>query len=484
MRSRFLAFLLALLTASSLIISCAETKNEVVQSEGSAPDTQENTDETAEDTVLYDNLPDVSFGGYDFRVLSCVFVGRELAEFLIMEQMDGDVVNDAVYESCLKISERFDVKFRIIHSGDINSLAKTVRQSVSADSDDFDIQCGQDLLTVSLSQNGMFCNMFNVEQFDFSRPWWPDNIVSQLALAGKLYVGSSYLTYNGLHWTRVLIANKDKFAEYTLEIPYDRIISGDWYMDDLIELVSGTAADINGNGKMDSDDFYGFMMGCGSAYCLQDDFGIKFYEKSDDALTVCEDHERTVHFLEIMKKLADLPDYTYGGTAENEFSSEIFRNKKVLIGTTMIGTAYDEFRNTDINYAIMPYPKLDELQENYINTCTDAFWAIPVTAYNNIDVIGTVVEALSCSNYQNVLPAYFEVALKTKLADSPDDAALFDIIRDTRTIGFEFAYSITYSNIYDTCIVHGQGFESYFTSQLKSAQRKADKLFEKFANQN
>lgn len=482
MKNRIISSILALLICAGSLISCSQTaeQNDTEVSSNEVNSEVEITEvQEEEEEVLKDNLPDADFEGYKFRILSCQFVGRELATFLVTDEMTGDAVNDAVFVSSSGVADRFNIDFETISVSDINALANTVKASVTSGADDIDIQCGQDIATCSLSKEGMFLNMFNVEQYDFSKPWWPANIIEKLQLAGKLYLGSNYLTYNGLHWTRVLIANKDRFDECGLAMPYETIISGDWYVDTMRALIENTARDLDGDGDMDKDDFYGFMMGSGSTYCVQDCAGLNFYSKANDELNVSYDLERTEKFVEIWRHFFELPDAVYGDGA-NEFSSEKFRRNQVLIATTMIGTTYDEFRDCDFRYSILTYPKLDELQQNYVNTCTDAFWAIPITAYSHIDIIGTITEALSCANYQNVLPVYFETAIKTKLSDSPDDAAQFDIIRDSRAIGFEFAYSLTFSNVFSSLVMNESGVASFIEKNSKLAQKIAEKLVKQF----
>lgn len=89
-----------------------------------------------------------------------------------------------------------------------------------------------------------------------------------------------------------------------------------------------------------------------------------------------------------------------------------------------------------------------------------------------------------CSNYQNVLPVYFESALKTRLSESPDDAAMFDIIKDTRTIGLEYAYQMDFANIVNPCVIQKADFMSYYKRWERSAQRNANALYEEFKNLN
>ena len=56
-------------------------------------------------------------------------------------------------------------------------------------------------------------------------------------------------------------------------------------------------------------------------------------------------------------------------------------------------------------------------------------------------MIGTVVEALCCKNYNDVVPKVWELVLGRKLADSEEDTAMFEIIRGAQFVDLGFAFS-------------------------------------------
>jgi len=478
---RVVSLMLAVLMAAQFT-ACANSTEETTAPTAENIQSAETAGVEIEETVdpmLQDDLPEANFDGYNFRILSCEFVGRELASFLMSDEMNGDAVNDTLFNNTLEVEDRFNVDISYFSVTDVGAVQNTVKTSVNGGTDDFDIQCGHDINTANLAKQGMFYNLYDIEQFNFDKPWWPKNIVSQLDVAGKLFLGSTYLTFNGLHWTRVLIANKDRFEEIQIEIPYEDINNGTWYFDDMYTLCESASRDLDGDGKIGGKDLYGFALGNGVTYCLQDNFNMIFHEETEEGLVVNPDQERIDTIIEGVRKLLKNENITYLGSGGDEFCIDIFLDNRCVIGTTMIGTAYDSFRDAESRYTILPFPKYDELQEEYINTCTDAFWAIPITASEHLEVIGTVIEALSCINYQRVLPIYYETAIKTKLSDSPDDAAMFDIIKDSRTIGFEYAYQMTFANIIDTLVIRSNtAFSTYYARQKKLAQKNADKFYE------
>ena len=49
-----------------------------------------------------------------------------------------------------------------------------------------------------------------------------------------------------------------------------------------------------------------------------------------------------------------------------------------------------------------------------------------------------ITEALASESYKNVIPVFYDVALKTKSARDEESSAMIDLIRDTLT--FDFGY--------------------------------------------
>jgi len=54
-----------------------------------------------------------------------------------------------------------------------------------------------------------------------------------------MYFASCYLTYSPIYLGMILCYNKDLAADYQIEIPYEEIFAGNWYLDDLISMTRG-----------------------------------------------------------------------------------------------------------------------------------------------------------------------------------------------------------------------------------------------------
>ena len=484
---RNLLKLLSLTLAVLMLASCASsTVNPDTETAGTentvdtVSSAEESATETEEETVyISDDLPDEDFNGYSFRILSCIFYSKELATYLTYDELTGVPVDDALYNSKLYIEDRFNTGVSWIASG-LSEIAGTAKTAINAGDDAFDMAIGPDTSTISLGKSGLVRNLLDVEEFNFDKPWWPKNAVESWTISGFLCAASNYMSYCGIHWTRAITVNKDWAEELQMEIPYEAVREGKWTLDMLNQLTDDVTYDVDGNGKITQKDKVGFASGGQTWYCLQESVDLPIYRKDENGDIYLDlDVERTDSFLEIMRKLTSSDKYLSVG----DFAVDIFKTGNALFAYTQVGDAYDYYRISDVRYGFLPTPKLDESQENYINCCTDVPWIIPKTvAGDQQHIVGTICEAMSCYNYNNVLPIYLEGALKSRASDSENDTEMLQLIADTRTIGFAYAYQLNMNNILSALLTNGQGAASYFKSNEKSSTKIVQKLAEKFAD--
>ena len=120
--TRIIALLLALLTASS--VGCGESA-----------DTNETTDtttaaSTSDETTSYaPELPDEDYEGYEFRILTRIEGwGIYNNENLVVEEENGEILNDAIYTRNRTVEERFNINLTQITT--TNDIANEIKRRV------------------------------------------------------------------------------------------------------------------------------------------------------------------------------------------------------------------------------------------------------------------------------------------------------------------------------------------------------------------
>ena len=434
---KILSLILAGVILASSFIGCSEN---TVSDESDAPVSSDSSSETVpieetEDTYVYDSLEDQDFDGYEFRIIPA----HSNHQYAIREEYTGEPLNDAIYQSNLAVMDRFNVKIVDVPGSGDEQTRSMVAQAVQADDDAFDITLGHDNQTAYLGTGGYLHDLYEIPQFDFDQPWWPKNARIAMTLEGKMYTASNYLSYAGLAMTRVMFVNKDLMEKNNLEVPYDVVREGKWTYDTFYTYLEGYAEDLNGDGQMPADtDRFAFAAGFNSWYCLQEAADVNVYRHDDDGMLYIDmNQEKIAEFIEKSNKITNPNFYVRG----DNMGADVFNSNRAMFATTDLNDAYDSYRHTEITYGILPCPKLNELQEEYINCCTDKLWGIPIhIGGEQLEIVGTICEALSCSNFNIVIPAYFDVTMKSRIADTPDDSEMLQLIRDTRTVAFAYTF--------------------------------------------
>ena len=91
----------------------------------------------------------------------------------------------------------------------------------------------------------------------------------------------------------------------------------------------------------------------------------------------------------------------------------------------------ERLRDMSDNYGVLPYPKLDNTQQNYRTAITDgvSLMFVPKTV-KNAEMVGTVTAALAKQSREIVNPRYIEVVLKGNAARDSQSLAMIDLIRN------------------------------------------------------
>ena len=439
MKKRILSLFLAGTLLLSVFAACSDSGN---GSSETQPDlTPELSAEAAEAEPeadeLADNLPETDFEGSAFHVgaQDGPYYGCAMIEQVLVEELNGDVVNDAVYNANRAVESRFNVKLEPVLFPDDGGAA--VKASILAGDDVYDIFTLHDITIGNMSLTGLFRNVKEIPHLDFTRPWWPSYSVDSLTVNGSMYLISNYISYMNLAMTRAVFINKAIADDFNYTIPYEKVRNGEWYLDDFIDLMKDVYVDTNGNGKRDLKDIYGFAASS-ALYAIQESFGITpVKEDAEGNLYLDINNETTVTLIE---KFYHMMVETDGGYLNNSESIVTFASGNSLFGMFDLGNVLGKLRDSEITYGILPIPKLNEAQENYISGSTDRPFAIPVTAQNE-ERLGVIIEAMSAEGYKQVRPAFFEIALKNKYAYDVDSSEMLEIIGNTIVLDFSYIYS-------------------------------------------
>ena len=150
---RTLCLLLSLLMLAPTLASCGGTETETTTDTSTSGETAVETETETEDPWLDDLPEDMDLGGRTINILSRV-EGEEMNEFVV-EEMTGDVINDAIFTRNLNLEARLNVKIENTPIwGDDASGTTELENVVVSGSTDYDIFCSNSYRTAESGYKG------------------------------------------------------------------------------------------------------------------------------------------------------------------------------------------------------------------------------------------------------------------------------------------------------------------------------------------
>ena len=452
MKKITVALIMALIL--TFVFSCNEDNQTAQNDSGGKPDvqgSQENPEATeSEQEIITNNVPlDLKFDGRTFTVLSReeLIFGREMG----VEEENGDIVNDAVYKRNKTVEERFGIKINDVKIpgiwGKEASFNDTIRNSVNAGDNIYDLIAGYAYFITPLAAEGYLLDWGNVHYIENTAPWWSSDIEKTMKLNGKLYFITGDLALTFIENLQCMFFNGRIQNEYAVEDLYKLVLDGKWTYDKLFDICKDIYSDVNGNAKKDEEDIYGL-------FSLYDGVNIEqmLISQNQPIAPIGDDgypylalkNEKTAKIVEnIVNLLWENPGvYVVAGGTEY-LHVKAFQSGKSLFMEGMIGYGEQWLRGMEDNFGVLPHPKFDEVQDKYMGQSEMAFslFCIPSIA-DDYEFIGAVTDVLAAESYKQLTPVYYETSLKIKYARDDMTSQMIDIIRN----GVKFDFGLLNSS--------------------------------------
>ena len=484
--------LLALLMSGSVLLSCGSDTSETKDT--SAIDTTSVTEAVTDDGIEYvaDSLPDnLDFSGRQFTI----YVASFKDFFQCPEESTGDIVDDAVIDRNRAVEERLNIELEYFfdENAQWDTIAGILSKLIMAGDTTYDIYTGQQYGITTLLAGGGFINAYDLDYLDFSKPWWNNRYMDELAIGNdtRFFLVNDFFISAFLN-THVVYFNKTMYGKLH-EDPnelYNLVLDGTWTLDKMAQVAKDAYVDLNNNGQTDIDDQLGYVTY--KAAASVDPFmylsDIEFTPRdSEGYLTIDLYNESCVDLTTKIVEYFHQPGSLY--ETENGAPNQSFINGKAqFLGINSISAA-KSFRDMKDDFSFLPYPKLTEDQEHYNCVVADIVCpgAVPGTSLN-LDMAGAVIEALSSESYRTVLPTYYETALKIKYSRDDLTSQIVDIIHDASYTDFMYAYSSSLGNIgvimRELVGSNSTDYMSKVTKKEKSVNKQLEKLITTFEEQN
>ena len=344
-----------------LIYACLLLETSCASAIGNESATTAYTDETTSETQTDEiySFPKRDFDGEEF----VFFSGFDNAPYISAEELIGEIVNDAYYNTEIACESMYSASIKtMISDEDSCAIADKNYQLFLAGDDTYNIVFANSVYLAPYQTAGIYKNLYDYDAFDFAKPWWPSYSVDAMTVGTQMYLGSNMISHTSFNDTRVIYANKDLLESEGIELPYDIVTEGKWTLDRLISTTKDIYYDVNGDGERDTTDTYGFIGSYwANSLALGADCGVLRKTGDDSMLTVDID----------VDKMTKLVDKVYQWFFESDGTLVYYEPNKIFVtgsGYFTMGCLNDAvnlLRQSEIEYTMLPYPKYDEAQDGY-----------------------------------------------------------------------------------------------------------------------
>ncbi len=437
------------------------------------------------ETELTDAVPALDFEGATFTIST----GDRYAYEMDVEEQTGEITSDAIYNRNRMMEERFNVTIasHMTENPSNTEHPAFVRTSIMANDHAFDLAGIYVYTAGALVLENLFTNWANVPYADLSMPWWADNINNAFTVDGKLYTAVSDLCVTSMQLTYAYLFNQKLATDNDIENLFDVVDEGRWTLDYMYDLTEGMYQDVNGDGTAGEEDVYGLLTDMNtSLYCYLAAGDQPMLSSDGNGLTVRLGDEKAYSIFEKVNKLINESQGTfriYHGKDGKVYDDKypLFTSNHALLMPVRLVALFNELRDMEVDFGILPYPKYDEEQKNYYSFSLDNYSVLCVpTNVENIDMVGALVEAMSAESKKSVMPAYYEKALQGKYTRDERSAQMLEIIMDGRTFDMSILYNDALGDMpyfMSSTLMNGESYTSNYAAAKQKYENGAAELY-------
>ena len=488
--------------------------------------------------LIMDNLgTDLNFGHEAVYVMGWSDgYGTEFEQ----ETITGISDIDAVYERNVQIESRLsvDLKFTLIPGsspkrGEYTNKVESIYQNGGAD---IDIIATYTRTAGMVAERAMLMDLKKLgldegkNHLDFDMPWWPQEMLDTLSFGDSCYFLTGDASTSVLYMMTAIFVNKQFFNrvfnneaqqkgyETGMEMLYQQVIDKEWTIDEMIRYTTteGVFNDATGNGKT-VDDSFGFATHLVHVDGFYSGANLKLVDQVEDdrLLVISPDFgsKKTVRLITDLGKWF-VHETNYSERWDNEFGLDAdgvnghmmpFQKGRGLFLMARAYVAREVLaQKVTFQYGVLPIPmyKNDTYdQKNYYtvmgnpmtifgifkgctNTGLDS--AKNTNLKERVEMLTAVLECWGSEGYRRTTPEVFYVNMMTRYAESPEDALMFQYVRNgiTFDLGRIFGDALSMmSELPSKCAMSNSSWSISYGSYKNKLDKQMEELTNSFKNQ-
>lgn len=422
----------------SALISCS--KKETPEEESTGTVSAETSDASYEDSV-----PHRDYGGAEFRILC----STEIEQFFDESAAHIDTVKSAVTRRNDLVEKLYNVDLKYTaesgNAGNAVNFASKVRTACMSGDDTFDLVLPQSRYGVALGLENLYYNFNDSEYIQWEKPWYYQNINENCEILEQTYFLAGSFLMDKLHAAECVLYNVDMGENYGItesEI-YSLVSNGTWTIEELKEYASRIP--VSDDPATDAE--YGCVTGGHGVRALMIGSDTPFVRKNGDGgMEVVYYNEHLVDVFEEVNSFINKSPYVW--CDDTDGCLQEFTKGNALFALAYVGMMTEGSNvDSEVDFAILPIPKYDSEQENYI-TDVQRWELVSVPKIADAERACLVLDALSYYTYTELVPEYWDSLIGYRLARDENVRKIVEIIRSTITYDFTAVFQVEMGEIY------------------------------------
>ena len=444
--TRIIAMALLAFMLLSMLISCG----------GNSSNTGDGGTVTLPQGDEVPTLPTEGFNDAEFTILVSgheIITNNAFNDFAF-EETNPDELDAQIKKRNLQVEKLLGVKIKTVEDFKSAPEAKKLIEMNHMSGDNlYDAVLPIAYDVSKLAYDNKLSDLNTLSQYlDLSHSWWDQKANEDLELNNIMF----YTTGNFAVWanevTSCVAFNKTLANDWLSEDGtgasniYTLASEGKWTYDELIKAAKICHSD-DGSTTPSIGDTFGLITWDDAIYSVVNSIGTRCCTINDQGkieLTLYNESTSKIikDYIELCKISDTVVNFSNTPLGDDEdVILKTFGDNKALFLMIMFKNLA-KFRDLDVKFGIIPYPKFDAEQDRYYSTIAPwhvNYLAVPAKIAN-ADMSGAVLEALCYYSTDTVREAYYDKTLNGKIVQDEESAPMLDIIFSSRIFDVGYYY--------------------------------------------
>ena len=340
---------------------------------------------------------------------------------------EGDALAISAGSRTMAIEEAYKVAFNVI---DNDKVGTTLQASVMGNGGEYDLIYPHPTVEMNtILTNGLLQNLYAFDAIDLSKPWWNQDQVHAYSIDDWLVLGVNNMSICGQSMVSI-VYNKDIYSQEKIgEDLYGMVYDGKWTVGALKTMAMKFGEGAGDDLILDQNDKCGLFANYHNYFYWG--FGGRVFDKDDNGdYYIAIDPSRSD---EMAKALYDLlwnsEDSVWN--VSGDLVLPAFKQGNALFYSFDLGALFRNLWDCSFQVGYLPFPKLNETQDQYYSGSSAGFFGIPQKVVDK-KASGTLMEALAIHSYTNHRKTFFETILLSRMSENPEDYKMLSFIHDTK----------------------------------------------------